>query len=139
VEKHQRGLYTGIITTKMAESKDFYTQLLGFEVAMEMPALLVLQAPDGGRLAFMPPDLPSQPECFQQRYEGGAGVFLSVAVEDAPAVQKQLEERAREQNIELHYLLKLTEEKWGDTHFAVRDPNGVPVDIVSFVAPGTAD
>ena len=42
-------------------------------------------------------------------------------------------ERLRAKGVPM--LFDLRQEPWGDTHFAVRDPNGIGVDVVTYRAP----
>ena len=71
--------------------------------------------------------LPDQPQVrlagFQKTY-GGSGVWLILESDSVTADYDRL------RGAGLPIELPLTEEEWGDTHFVVRDPNGILVDIV---------
>ncbi len=72
--------------------------------------------------------LSGQAPMYQTRFRGG-GVFLGIEVDDADLVFEEL--RAQGHRI----VVPLTNEPWGRRHFGILDPNGVPIDIYSHVAP----
>ena len=122
-------LNAGIITSKLAESKSFYTQTLGFGVTFENEFYLLLHTPDGSaQLSFLLPDHPSQQPLFQAAY-AGQGMYLTIEVEDVDALYEKMKARGVEIAIELR------DEPWGDRHFAIVDPNGVGIDLVKYSPP----
>ncbi len=117
-------LWTGIVTGKVAASKDFYVRLFGAEVVYEGEGgWIVLLKLGESELGFMQPGLASQAPIFRPAF-GGQGVWLALEVADAEAEQQRL--AALGVPIEV----ALRDEPWGDRHFVVRDPNGIGVDIV---------
>ncbi len=119
-------LNAGIVTPKLAETKHFYTSVLGFSVTFENDFYLLLKAPDnGGEISFLQPDHPSQQPLFHKAFNG-AGVYLTIEVEDVDAVYRQIKTK----NIPIK--IDLRDEPWGDRHFAVADPNGVAIDVVKY-------
>ncbi len=119
----------GIVTPKLKESKEFYTSLLGYKVAFENDWYLLLHSPDGSSaLSFLLPDQPDQNPLFRPVF-GGEGVYFTVEVSDVDA------EYRRMQSLKVPVQVRLRDETWGDRHFAIVDPNGIGVDIVTCKAP----
>ena len=124
-------LTSGIITSKLAASRDFYTGILGFKVVYESDWFLLLSTADGGQhISFLQPDHPSQQPVFQPAFTG-KGVYLTLEVENVDA------EWDRIQQLDVPVLINLRSEDWGDRHFALLDPNGIGVDIVTYQAPAS--
>lgn len=121
-------LNAGIITNKLADTRKFYTEVLGFGVTFENPFYLLMHTPGHtAELSFLLPDHPSQQPLFQPAF-GGQGVYLTIEVDDVDA----LYETIRKKNIEIKIALR--DEPWGDRHFAIQDPNGVGIDLVKYSA-----
>ena len=120
-------LHAGFITDKLEESKEFYVRVFGMETIFESDWFVLLKTGES-ELAFLVPNHPSQRAIFQSRFEG-KGAFLSVAVEDVDA------EYERVKNLGVPIEIELRDEEWGDRHFAVIDPNGIGVDVITFHAP----
>lgn len=117
-------LWTGIITDKVQQSKDFYTRLFGARVLYEGEGgWFVLLGIGASELAFMRPGQKTQAPIFRPAFEGN-GVWLAFDVDDA-----NLEYR-RIQSLGVPIEVELRDEAWGDRHFAIRAPNGIGVDIV---------
>lgn len=119
----------GIITDKIQESKTFYQNVLRFGVTFENEFYLLMHTPgQESQLAFLVPDHPTQRPIFQSVF-GGKGVFITIEVADVDAEYK----RIRSLNVPIE--IELRDEPWGDRHFAVVDPNGVGIDIVTYTEP----
>jgi uncharacterized glyoxalase superfamily protein PhnB len=122
-------LYALITTDKITETRDFYTEYLGFSVAFEASWFVYLVSA-GERplsLAFMRSDHPSNPpgpEIFN-----GKGMILTLQVADATAEYARL----RTTDCPIHY--ELTDEPWGQRRFMLQDPSGVLLDIVQQIEP----
>lgn len=122
-------LNAGIITTKLSESKAFYTEKLGFGVTFENEFYLLMHTPDHeAEISFLLPDHPSQQALFHKPFQG-QGIYLTIEVEDADKVYAELKQQGVEIKIDIR------DEPWGDRHFAIEDPNGVGIDIVRYRAP----
>jgi uncharacterized glyoxalase superfamily protein PhnB len=117
-------LWCGVVTEKVAESKDFYVRLFGCEVIYEgeggWVALLQL---GHSEIGFMKPGLESQARVFRPAFQG-QGMWIAVDVADAQAEY----ERIRKMGVPIE--VELRDEPWGDRHFVVVDPNGIGVDVV---------
>ncbi len=121
-------LNAGIITRKLQESKAFYTEVLGFGITFENEWFALLHTPDKStEIGFLLPSLSSQKPIFQTEFTG-KGVYLTVEVDEVDKVYEQLKARGIPIEVELR------DEPWGDRHFAIVDPNGIGVDIVTYGA-----
>jgi catechol 2,3-dioxygenase-like lactoylglutathione lyase family enzyme len=122
-------LNAGIITGKLAESKQFYTNVLGFEVTFENEFYLLMHTPGHqAEISFLLPNHPSQQPLFHKPFQG-QGVYLTIEVDDVDKVYQALKNKGVPIKIELR------SEPWGDRHFAIEDPNGVGIDIVTYTQP----
>ncbi|WP_454974108.1 VOC family protein [Capnocytophaga gingivalis] len=122
-------LNAGIITEKLAESKAFYTQVLQFGVTFENDFYLLLHTPNQeAEISFLLPNHPSQQPLFQKSFTQ-QGVYLTIEVENVDDYYYKLKEQG------LPIAIDLREEPWGDRHFAIIDPNGIGIDIVTYSAP----
>ena len=119
---------TGIITSNFQETKEFYTKTLGLRVDFENDFYLLLGSEAGDQISFLLPNHPSQKPIFQSAFEG-QGVYITVEV---PDVDKEYE---RIKALEVDIAIELRNEEWGDRHFAIVDPNGIGIDIVTYTAP----
>ena len=122
-------LNAGIITEKLQETKDFYTKTLDFGVTFENEFYILLHTPNrSGEISFLKPNHPSQKPIFQSPFSG-KGVYLTIEVEDVDNVYKQIKNKGVAIEIEIR------DEPWGDRHFAIVDPNGIGIDIVTYTKP----
>lgn len=121
-------LNAGIITSQLAETKQFYTSVLQFGVSFENEFYLLMHTPNQqAELSFLKPNHPSQQPLFQPAF-GGQGVYLTI---EYPNVDEEYE-RIRAMNVPI--AIDLRDEPWGDRHFAIIDPNGIGIDLVSYSA-----
>lgn len=119
-------LNAGIITTKLAESKAFYMDLLNFGVTFENEFYLLLHTPDHkAEISFLLPNHPSQQPIFQEPFQG-SGMYLTIEVDDVDGIYEALKNKGVEIKVAIR------DEPWGDRHFAIQDPNGVGIDIVTY-------
>lgn len=122
-------LNAGIITDKIDETRKFYTEVLGFGITFENDFYLLLHTPDqSAELGFLLPNHPSQKRIFQAPFQG-KGVYLTIEVDDVDGVYTEIRKKGVPIEIELR------DEPWGDRHFAILDPNGIGVDIVTYTKP----
>ncbi len=119
----------GVITEKLAESKDFYTKILGFEVTFENEFYLLMHAPgESAGISFLLPDHDTQQPLFQPAFKG-EGMYLTIETDDVDRLYQEIKAKGVAIKIDLR------DEPWGDRHFAIQDPNGVGIDIVKYRAP----
>lgn len=121
-------LFPDICSDAIAESKEFYTSLLGFKTVFAIDWYVQLRSPTDANLqiAFVRRDHDSVPAEFR---EPPRGVIITVETDHVDA----LYERARRLGGEI--VLGLRDEVWGQRHFMVRDPNGLLVDLVQMIEP----
>jgi catechol 2,3-dioxygenase-like lactoylglutathione lyase family enzyme len=119
-------LNAGIVTSKLAETKKFYSEVLNFGVTFENEFYLLLHTPDReAEISFLLPNHPSQQSLFQKPFMG-QGMYLTIEVDDVDKVYSELKQKAVEIKIDIR------DEPWGDRHFAIQDPNGIGIDIVKY-------
>lgn len=122
-------LNAGIITEKLQETKKFYTEILDFGVSFENEFYLLLHTPNqSAEISFLQPNHPSQKAIFQSAFNG-KGVYLTIEVENVDESYKQMKGKGVPIEIEIR------DETWGDRHFAIKDPNGIGIDIVTYTKP----
>ncbi|MEQ8363556.1 MAG: VOC family protein [Cyclobacteriaceae bacterium] len=125
----QMKLNAGIVTSKLEETKAFYTSVLDFGVTFENEFYLLMHTPNHqAELSFLLPDHPTQNPLFQEPFKG-EGMYLTIEVDD---VDKEYE-RILKTGIQIAVALR--DEPWGDRHFAIIDPNGIGIDIVTYSKP----
>jgi uncharacterized glyoxalase superfamily protein PhnB len=122
-------LNAGIITDKFGETKMFYTNFLGFGVTFENEFYLLLHTPNKeAEISFLLSNHPTQQPLFQPPFKG-QGVYLTIEVDDVDKVYADLKGKGIDIKIDLR------DEPWGDRHFAIQDPNGIGIDIVTYSQP----
>ncbi len=123
-----KSLFPDVCTEKLAASRDFYRELLGFEVVFENDWYVQLRLPDtpAVQIAFVEQGHPSVPPGHGKPPQG---VLVTVELEDAAASHA----RARALGLEVVYPLR--DESWGQRHYMVLDPNGLLVDVVELIPP----
>jgi catechol 2,3-dioxygenase-like lactoylglutathione lyase family enzyme len=97
-----------------AETRDFFVDLLGFEVAMDIGWVVTVASPDN----------PSAQVTIIGN-DDMAAPGISVEVADVDAVHA----RAVEQGFEIAYSLR--DEEWGVRRFMLREPSGTLVNVLS--------
>ncbi|MCC7506093.1 MAG: VOC family protein [Saprospiraceae bacterium] len=122
-------LNAGILTTKLAESKAFYTNYLGFGVTFENEFYLLMHTPNQeAEISFLLPNHPSQQPFFHKPFLG-QGMYLTIEVDDVDSFYTELKKK----NVPIK--IDIRDEPWGDRHFAIEDPNGIGIDIVKYSPP----
>lgn len=121
--------YPLLTVSDIRASRDFYVKHFGFGVIFDSDWVVMLGDARRGRIAlgFMTPDHPTNPpgpEVFD-----GKGMIVTIQVEDAAADCAAL----KAQGVRIFY--DLHDEPWGQRRFALRDPNGVIVDVVQQTQP----
>jgi catechol 2,3-dioxygenase-like lactoylglutathione lyase family enzyme len=103
-----------IKSDRPAETRDFFVELLGFEVAMDIGWVTTVASPanPSAQVNIISNDDPAAPG-------------ISVEVPDVDAVHA----KAVEQGLEIAYSLR--DEEWGVRRFMLREPSGTIVNVVS--------
>lgn len=119
-------LNAGIVTEKISESKAFYTSLFNFGVTFENEFYLLLHSTDKkSEISFLLPNHPSQQPLFHKPFQG-QGMYLTIEVDNVDEIYKSFKKK----NIVMK--IDIRNESWGDRHFAIEDPNGVGIDVVTY-------
>jgi uncharacterized glyoxalase superfamily protein PhnB len=103
-----------ISSERPAETRDFFVDLLGFDVAMDIGWVMTVASPSepSAQVNIISNDDPAAPG-------------ISVEVEDVDAVHA----RAVERGLEIAYPLR--DEEWGVRRFMLREPSGTMVNVLS--------
>jgi catechol 2,3-dioxygenase-like lactoylglutathione lyase family enzyme len=119
-------LNSGIVTSKMVETKNFYTNILGFGVTFENEFYILLHTPSKeAEISFLLPNHPTQQPLFHQPFTG-QGMYLTIEVDNVDKIYSDLKNKGVE------IVIDIRDEPWGDRHFAIQDPNGIGIDIVKY-------
>jgi uncharacterized glyoxalase superfamily protein PhnB len=109
----------------VAASSRFLVEHFGFREEMAADGFASLTRQDTGmNVVYLRRGLESLPE--DQRHDHAAGLILAFVVGDLEG------ELARLQAEGVTITMPLTEEKWGERAFQVRDPNGVIIQLVDW-------
>lgn len=125
-----------IVTSQLAQARDFYTNHFGFRVVFQADWYVQLHADRqyGGppvELAFMLPDLPDLPPALRAA-SNGAGVILTLELQEVDGCYEKLRQAGCEMVVEL------CDEPGGQRHFLLRDPAGTLLDVVKII-PASAE
>jgi catechol 2,3-dioxygenase-like lactoylglutathione lyase family enzyme len=103
-----------IRSDRPAETRDFFVDLFGFEVAMDLDWVMTLASPDNPsvQITIIGSDDMAAPG-------------ITVGVADVDAVHA----KAIERGFEIAYPLR--DEEWGVRRFMLRDPSGTTINVVS--------
>ncbi|WP_010273188.1 VOC family protein [Paenibacillus senegalensis] len=122
--------YPVLMSSKVTESREFYTRHFGFEVVYEADWYVSLRAADGSspfELAVLDASHPTIPASFRNAVQG---LLLNFEVEDADAEYERLIVQEK-----LPLELALRDEEFGQRHFITKDPNGVLIDVIQIIPP----
>jgi catechol 2,3-dioxygenase-like lactoylglutathione lyase family enzyme len=105
-----------IRSDRVAETRDFFAELLGFEPAMDLGWVVTLASPTNpsAQITIIGNDDPAAPG-------------ISIDVDDVDAVHA----RAAELGLDIAYPLR--DEEWGVRRFMLREPSGTIVNVLSHV------
>ena len=117
-----------LIVNSLQHAELFYVNNFGFNIAFKNEWYIHLVSESGIELGFMLPDQPTQPEIFRKSHNGN-GFILSLEVNDA----EQAYTHAINETLDI--VLDLRSEELGQRHFAIKDTNGVYVDVVQATEP----
>lgn len=117
-----RRITPDITSNKIEESKQFYTEFIGLDLAMDMGWILtfVSKSNPTAQINILHSDKP---------FIDNSNVALSLECSDVDGLYK----KAISENIEIVYPLKV--EDWGVKRFFIKDPNGVTVNVMCHVNP----
>ena len=123
-------LFPVIYSEKLEETKQFYCQLLGFQVEFDSDWFVNLAggANGGLEIGIQRFDHELIPEAYQAVAKG---LSLALEVDDVDAVYASFRER---EDLVAH----IADEEYGQRHFMCVDPNGVLVDVGMPIEPSDA-
>jgi catechol 2,3-dioxygenase-like lactoylglutathione lyase family enzyme len=103
-----------IRSDRPAETRQFFTELLGFEVVMDLDWVVTVASPTNpsAQVTIIGNDDPAAPG-------------ISIEVDDVDAMHA----RAAERGLEIAYPLR--DEEWGVRRFMLREPSGTTVNVLS--------
>jgi catechol 2,3-dioxygenase-like lactoylglutathione lyase family enzyme len=106
-------------TDRMDESREFYIQVFGFELAMDMGWMVTLASPDNPT---------AQINLFRRTGPSDQDApDLTIEVTNVDAVHDIAVERG------LEVVYPLTDEQWGVRRFFLTDPDGLVVNVMSHI------
>ncbi|GAC1501209.1 MAG: VOC family protein [Vulcanimicrobiaceae bacterium] len=113
-----RRVVPNIHSERFGQSRMFYVELLGFEVAMETDWMVTFASPDNptAQVSIM-------------RHDATATAHPDISIEVADVESVHAEAKRRKDEI----VYPLTDEAWGVRRFFVRDPNGVVINVLSHI------
>jgi catechol 2,3-dioxygenase-like lactoylglutathione lyase family enzyme len=111
-----RRVVPDITSERIDESRKFYTEFLGFEVAMDMGWIVTLASPSNPT---------AQITLLRGPATAAPNPDLSIEVEDIDKVH------GKATALGLQIVYPLRDEPWGVRPFFVTDPNGMVVNVVS--------
>ena len=113
-----RRVVPNLNTDRLDESRKFYVEFLGFDVAMDMGWIVTLASPSNptAQISLLRAPASAPPQ---------SPMSLSIEVADVDAVH------AKAVALGVQIVYPLTTEPWGVRRFHVTDPNGVVINIMS--------
>lgn len=119
--------YPVIMSSRVAETRDFYTHHLGFEITFDAEWYVSLKRADANfELAIVDYQHETVPASHRAPVRG---LILNLEVSDVDAEHERLV------NSGLVPVSPLRDEAFGQRHFIVADPNGVLVDVITPTEP----
>jgi catechol 2,3-dioxygenase-like lactoylglutathione lyase family enzyme len=110
-----RRVVSDITCKRIHESRKFYTEVLGFDVAMDMDWVVTLASPSN----------PTAQIARVQETGSEPQPNMTIEVDDVDAVH------SKAVGLGLKVVCPLTDEPWGVRRFFVTDPNGVVINVMS--------
>jgi catechol 2,3-dioxygenase-like lactoylglutathione lyase family enzyme len=111
-----RRVVPDITCNRIHESRKFYTEFLGFDVAMDMDWVVTLASPSNPT---------AQITLVQETGSAEPQPNMTIEVDDVNAVH------AKAIGLGLKVVYPLTDERWDVRRFFVTDPNGVVINVMS--------
>ncbi len=87
-------LNAGIVTSKLSETKSFYTKYLDFGVTFENEFYLLMHTPGReAEISFCCLIIPHSRHLFRQSFQG-RGMYLTIEVDDVDSIYRKSKARA---------------------------------------------
>ena len=115
-----------IYTEKIGECKQFYCEILGFQIEKEMEGFVVLRHKQDPQydILLCVPHSPFVNKIFHPAFRG-EGLIFQIEVIDVVAEYERIKNKVQVR-------LELIDEPVNGKHFTIVDPNGILIDIVQF-------
>lgn len=112
-------IVSNIYSNDIEKSKQFYTEFLGMDLAMDMGWILTFVSKENktAQISILKND--------NNKSLDNSAIFLSIEVSDIDSWY----EAAKKHNIEIVY--PITNESWGVRRFFIKDPNGVTINLLT--------
>lgn len=122
--------YVVICTDKVMESRDFYVQHFGFQLAFESDWYVSLKLPQQpySELAILDYCHETLPVNYRSKTQG---ILLNFEVDDVDQVFVRMKEAG------LPIVLPIRDEAFGQRHFITTDPNNILIDIITNIVPSS--
>jgi uncharacterized glyoxalase superfamily protein PhnB len=122
-------MYPVVVTNDIRSAQQFYVKWFGYNVLFESSWFVLLTSPgeNSSMIAFMDEVHPSTPP--SPKATKGEGLFITIDVADSKTLSEALKQAGAT------FTYELTEEPWGQRRFALKDPNGIWVDVVEQIQP----
>ena len=129
VTSEVKGMYPVVITNDLRSTQQFYITWFGYRVVFESSWFILLSSPgeNASMVAFMDEVHPSAPP--SPKAANGEGMFLTIDVADSKKIYESLKDAGAS------FAYELKDEPWGQRRFAMKDPNGIWIDVVEQVQP----
>ncbi len=116
-----RRIVPNIYSNDVEKSKQFYTDFLGMDLALDMDWILTFISKENktAQISILRNDTNKPLE--------NSAIFLSIEVSD---IDNWYEE-AKNQKIEIVY--PITNESWGVRRFFIKDPNGATINLLAHI------
>jgi predicted enzyme related to lactoylglutathione lyase len=120
-------LSTEVYTSKVRESRDFYSKYFNFITKLETDGFVILQhkVHTAYEILFCVPNSPFVNEIFRPEYTG-QGIIFQMEVED---IEKEYD-RIKDMGVPI--VLDLVSGSVNGKHFTIKDPNGILIDVVQY-------
>lgn len=117
--------YPLYVVADIDAQRAFYSEFFGFEAVFFDPDfyLHLINPANGIEIGFMRANLENQPDFLHPAAQAD-GMVITFEVDDA----KTAHEQSKKDGLDIVFELK--EESWKQTHFMVRDPARLVIDIV---------
>ncbi|MEV0294585.1 VOC family protein [Nocardia sp. NPDC050710] len=121
--------YPVLGTDRLAQTRDFYTEWLGFEITFEADWYISLRRPGtvNYELALLDYTHETVPSAYRKPV---GGLLLNFEVDDVDAEWERMVVRGG-----IRPELEIRTEEFGQRHFIVADPSGVLIDMISEIPP----
>lgn len=121
-----RNIFPLVIVKDLTKERDFFKNVLDFNIVFEADWYIQLEQ-EGNQIALMIENSENQPKFLHKSF-ADRGVVITLEFDNIAEVYKNLKNKAE-------VLLELKTEEWGQTHFIIKTPGNLIVDMVNYTSP----